>query len=207
MTNHRDRSTNDDEHLSGEFAGWYQSARPDEERRARALRQLHESLDAARIEGASPRSISNLGIHRRRRSFIVSGVAAAVAAAAFVIAIPRWRSTAARDAERVASDAPASLAGRPHSKRQPVGFTLQLTEGAARHVSVAGDFNGWNAAALPMLRDASSGVWRVRVLLPPGRHAYSYVIDGTRWVIDPLAPRTNEGELGPTNVITIAGDS
>jgi hypothetical protein len=88
-----------------------------------------------------------------------------------------------------------------------VGFALRLTDGAVRQVSLAGDFNGWDASTLPMVRDPADGTWRVRIPLAPGRHTYSFVVDGTRWVIDPLAPRTVEGALGPANVIAVSGDS
>lgn len=88
-----------------------------------------------------------------------------------------------------------------------VGFALRLPDATVRNVSLAGDFNGWDASTLPMIRDPSDGTWRVRIPLAPGRHTYSYVIDGTRWVIDPLAPRTVEGALGPANVIAVMGDT
>lgn len=88
-----------------------------------------------------------------------------------------------------------------------VAFALRLPDATVRQVSLAGDFNAWDASTLPMVRDPSDGTWRVRVPLAPGRHTYSFVVDGTRWVIDPLAPRTVEGALGPANVIAVSGDT
>ena len=87
-----------------------------------------------------------------------------------------------------------------------MGFALRLTDGTVRQVSLAGDFNGWDASTLPMVRDPADGTWRLRIPLAPGRHTYSFVVNGTRWVIDPLAPRTVEGALGPANVIAVSGD-
>ena len=87
-----------------------------------------------------------------------------------------------------------------------VHFTLQLPDASVQQVALAGDFNGWNPDVLPMKRDPADGAWRVRVPLTPGRHTYSYVVDGVLWVIDPLAPRTIDGALGPANVIAIPGD-
>ncbi len=95
----------------------------------------------------------------------------------------------------------------PTAPTRDVGFALRLPDATVRNVSLAGDFNGWDASTLPMVRDPADGTWRVRIPLAPGRHTYSYVIDGTRWVIDPLAPRTVEGALGPTNVIAVMGDT
>lgn len=88
-----------------------------------------------------------------------------------------------------------------------VGFALRLPDATVRNVSLAGDFNGWDSSTLPMVRDPADGTWRVHIPLAPGRHTYSYVVDGTRWVIDPLAPRTVEGALGPANVIAVMGDT
>jgi 1,4-alpha-glucan branching enzyme len=58
---------------------------------------------------------------------------------------------------------------------------------------------------MPMQRQGSSDVWKIAIALPPGRHVYSFVVDGTEWVIDPLAPRAELDDLGPANVIAISG--
>lgn len=47
-------------------------------------------------------------------------------------------------------------------------------------VSVAGDFNDWNAAAAPMTFNGSG--WSVTLELAPGSHAFQFVIDGDEWV-------------------------
>src|SRR6185503_4774158 len=56
-----------------------------------------------------------------------------------------------------------------------VRFTL-VAPGATT-VSLVGDFNAWSPTGLP-LRRASNGMWEVDVPLPPGRYAYSFVVDG-----------------------------
>jgi hypothetical protein len=204
MSRDRDRTGDEEGELSGDFASWYQSARPYEERRTHALAQLQDALHSPDVQSSSHAPASAKRGRIARSYFIAAG---ALAAGAFFMMVARVRLESPDSRSSSVDERPAALAGQTSTARRPVGFTLQLTDGTARHVSLAGDFNGWNTAALPMLRDASAGVWRIRITLPPGRHTYSYVIDGTRWVIDPLAPRTNDGELGPTNVITIAGDS
>lgn len=96
---------------------------------------------------------------------------------------------------------------RGNGERQPAGLALQLTDGGARHV-----FLKWRLQRVEH-RGTSHATSYINCPLPhpkhppPGRHTSSYVVDGACCVIDPLAPRTNDGELGPSNVITIAGDS
>lgn len=55
---------------------------------------------------------------------------------------------------------------------------------AAREVYLVGDFNNWSITPESLLWRRDSGVWQKRVLLPPGRYRYKYVVDG-RWTHDP----------------------
>jgi hypothetical protein len=52
----------------------------------------------------------------------------------------------------------------------------------AKSVYLAGGFNRWDGTALPMARAGDD--WIARIDLPPGRHPYKLVVDGT-WVPDP----------------------
>ena len=63
--------------------------------------------------------------------------------------------------------------------RTPVTFRFALDR-RANAVSVAGDFNGWDAAAAPM--EFVAGVWAVTMELEPGAYAYQFVVDGDAWV-------------------------
>lgn len=74
---------------------------------------------------------------------------------------------------------------------------------SAARVTVVGDFNDWNLTATP-LQHASGDLWTVTVPLVPGRYSYNFVIDGQRWVTDPVAPRARTNEFGqPSSVITV----
>lgn len=79
-------------------------------------------------------------------------------------------------------------------------FTLPAT---ARAVSLVGDFNGWDAGVTPMVRDRSGRTWSARIPLEPGRHEYAFVVDGQRWVVDPLAPQVPDAGFGPTNAVVV----
>lgn len=56
---------------------------------------------------------------------------------------------------------------------------------AAQSVALAGDFNGWNPAQSPFIKQ-KSGLWQVEMDTPPvGRYHYKFVVDGWRWLEDP----------------------
>ncbi|MEW6157719.1 MAG: isoamylase early set domain-containing protein [Verrucomicrobiota bacterium] len=65
----------------------------------------------------------------------------------------------------------------------PVNFVCYAPE--ARHVSLIGDFNGWDASANPMKRQPD-GAWLIQISLSHGHHLYLFQVDGKR-VLDPRA--------------------
>jgi ankyrin repeat protein len=58
----------------------------------------------------------------------------------------------------------------------------------ARSVTVAGEFNGWHAHAMPLERQ-SDGTWILEHALSRGTYGYKYVVDG-KWMLDPKNPDT-----------------
>lgn len=87
-----------------------------------------------------------------------------------------------------------------------VQFDLKLPSNIATNVSIVGDFNGWDAAATPMVKD-KSGEWSAKVTLLPGRHVYAYLVNGEQWVVDPLAPQIPDAGYGPANAVVVEGDT
>lgn len=74
---------------------------------------------------------------------------------------------------------------------------------SARHVSLVGDFNRWNPAAVPMHRSPDGNTWIADVPLAPGRHVFAFSVDGGLHV-DPAAPRAVEDDFGvPSSVIVV----
>ena len=136
------------------------------------------------------------------------------AAAALLVAVTMrpWRPGAvARDADSaaVAARTAVELAAPRGSVSAPAGggvvrFDLRLP-GGARDVALVGDFNGWDDDATPMLRRSADGAWSAQVTLPPGRHIYAFVVDGVRWLIDPLAPQVPDAGFGPANALVVVG--
>jgi hypothetical protein len=94
-------------------------------------------------------------------------------------------------------------AGSQQASVNVVRFSLMAPQ--AQHVSLVGDFNGWNAGALP-LRRLSNGTWEVAVPLAPGRYAYSFVVDGAL-ARDPSAPQAPVDDFGGTNSVVMVKGS
>lgn len=84
---------------------------------------------------------------------------------------------------------------------RPVQFVFVAKD--ARQVTIAGDFNDWNPTATPLHRAGVNGVWSIVLPLAPGRHLYSFVVDGRRWVPDAEAPRAPETEFGESSVVLV----
>lgn len=88
---------------------------------------------------------------------------------------------------------PGSADGELHS------ITLACVNPLAQEVHVAGTFNGWDPRATPMTRH-EDGSWAARLLLPPGRHEYRFIVDG-QWQEDPAARQSVDNPFGGRNSI------
>jgi hypothetical protein len=66
----------------------------------------------------------------------------------------------------------------------------------ARSVEVVGSFNDWSRGTLHLSDNDHDGVWRGGAVLPAGQHEYMFVVDGERWVPDPLAGRYVDDGFG-----------
>ncbi len=87
--------------------------------------------------------------------------------------------------------------------RIPTQFVLDARDVPnASRVSIVGDFNDWDVSNAPLVLDR--GVWSVTVPLPPGRHVYSFVVNGETWVADPRAAEATDADFGrPGSVIIV----
>ena len=75
----------------------------------------------------------------------------------------------------------------------------------ASSVALVGDFNDWDPKATPLRAASTGGVWSVEVPVPPGRHLYAFVVDGTVWRPDPAAPKATAEDFGqPNSALTVA---
>ncbi|HKS29805.1 MAG TPA: S8 family serine peptidase [Pyrinomonadaceae bacterium] len=73
--------------------------------------------------------------------------------------------------------------GPPRIKKDKLVFFYHHDD--ARTVSVAGDFNDWDAEMTPLRREPD-GIWGAEIDAPPaGRYRYKFIVNGEYWLDDP----------------------
>jgi hypothetical protein len=75
------------------------------------------------------------------------------------------------------------------------------TNDTADSVAVAGDFSDWDPIPLSPHTVNGETVWTGLVPVPRGEHEYQFVINGERWVTDPLAPVQQDDGFGAKNAV------
>jgi len=130
----------------------------------------------------------------------------AVAAASVLVALAigayggaRWMA-----AQRVPAPAATPSIAMTASERTMVTFVFRAP--GATHVSLVGDFNGWDPEATPLARATSGDAWTTRVPLENGLHTYAFVIDGREWAADPSAPLAPVATFGRRNSMLVVGE-
>jgi len=82
------------------------------------------------------------------------------------------------------------------------GVHFEVSFPDATSVAVAGDFNQWSTTSHPLARN-SSGIWSTVVSLPPGEHAFMYVVDDTRWTTPAQAEVYVDDGFGSKNGVVV----
>jgi len=124
---------------------------------------------------------------------IAAGIAAVVALSS--IAVGSRISARAPQAAISAQAAPA------RDTVQVVRFVF--VDSGASSVALVGDFNEWTRGSTQLKRSGAPGVWTVSVPLTPGRHEYAFIVNGSRWVADPLAVKSSDDFGTESSVIRI----
>lgn len=174
-----------------------------------ALRVVEEQGPVAAPAGFTARVMRALPRHRpatatRLREFLFGGrvlrwnMASAAAVALVIVA-----GLAAIIMLRTDTDTDTRQAGTT-VEAPVVVVRLELRAPAARHVSVAGTFNRWNAEVNQMARN-EEGLWTATLPLEPGVYAYMFIIDGREWVADPNAPTVRDDGFGNRNSVMRVG--
>lgn len=83
--------------------------------------------------------------------------------------------------------------------RRRIAFSISAPD--ARDVKLAGDFTGWEDAALAMKRQAN-GSWKASVAVPPGQHEYRFIVDG-QWADDPKCDVRKPNPFGGENCLRV----
>jgi len=82
---------------------------------------------------------------------------------------------------------------------RPGGVVFWFHDDQAHLVEVCGSWNAWAPPGTPLVRDAD-GIWQTPPMnIPPGTYDYKFVIDGTRWMDDPVNPKKVHDGVGGLN--------
>ena len=85
----------------------------------------------------------------------------------------------------------------------PQGVQFSIYAPRAKRVNIAGDFNNWSKTADPLYDREGSGLWTIKIPLPPGHYEYKFVIDGEKWIPDPGNPEEVDDSFGGLNSVLI----
>jgi hypothetical protein len=136
---------------------------------------------------------------------------------AFVGALAVLLATMAFLGGRLTADAPARNAPSKKNTAATTALTTKARPAAAEKkkrlvrfayvsdeassVAVAGDFTDWEPVALDAHTVDGKTVWSGLVPVAKGEHRYMFVLDGERWVNDPLAPVQRDDGFGHKNAV------
>jgi hypothetical protein len=176
----------------------------------RAVERAHPSferrvMEKVQAEGSTlyP-ALTHASWWRTGRAFNITPLAAvAIAASALIIVAASGIAVGARLS--------ANRAPTHHTAAVPTTDTVQLVrfvlvDRQASSVQLVGDFNEWTKGATHLAPSGAPGVWAVSVALAKGRHEYAFIVDGKRWVIDPLAVKSSDDFGTESSVIRVGSD-
>ncbi|HJP58919.1 MAG TPA: isoamylase early set domain-containing protein [Gemmatimonadaceae bacterium] len=164
-------------------------------------------MEKVRAEGPMlyPRTLTHDSWWRTARPFNVAPLTAmAIAASALIVVALSGVAIGAR------------LSGKPAVQQTavtaPSRDTVQLVrfvfvDSRAANVQLVGDFNEWTKGVTELRPSGAPGVWAVSVPLSAGRHEYAFIVDGKRWVIDPLAIKSSDDFGTESSVIRVGADT
>ena len=162
-------------------------------------------MEKVRAEGAilyPPATLTHKSWWRTARALNVTPLTAiAIAASALILVAVSGVAIGTRLARNAVPQQLGATA--------PVQDTVQLVrfvfvDANASSVQLVGDFNEWTRGSTQLKPSGAPGVWAVSVALTPGRHEYAFIVDGSRWVIDPLAVKSSD-EFGTESSVIRVG--
>ena len=159
-------------------------------------------MEALRLEEAPKRQSRVLAWLVEPRRFSLPPLAT-LAAAAGLVGIGILSGLLIGRDGRAPTAQPPAVAAKPQLPdsltARVVKFVLIAPQ--ASKVALVGDFNGWDTNATPAERQPD-GSWATFVQLPPGRHVYSFVLDGRVFMNDPAAPIV-PNDFGQKNSVVV----
>lgn len=123
---------------------------------------------------------------RKRQGFVLSPLLAAAAAAIFVVGLGL-----------------GIFFTKLNNDTVTVSFPLDAPQ--AKSVYLAGDFNAWSGDGYALRRVRPDGKWEIKIPLKKGKvYVYNFVVDGTKWIVDPNVPaRVDDGFGGSGSLLRL----
>jgi hypothetical protein len=134
----------------------------------------------------------------------------AIALAAGVSMFVALSTLAVGSRVRSRSDAPrtvSAVGSKPAASDTINLVRFVFVDSHAQSVELVGDFNEWTKGATQLKPSGAPGVWAVSVALPAGRHEYAFIINGTRWIADPLATKSSDDFGTESSVIQVGSET
>ncbi len=105
---------------------------------------------------------------------------------------------------RISAYSPVTTRAASTARRDTVHIVrFVFVDPRATSVELVGDFNEWARGSTELGRSGAPGVWAVSVPLSPGRHEYAFIINGSRWIADPLAVKSSDDFGTESSVIRV----
>jgi hypothetical protein len=131
---------------------------------------------------------------------LAAGISMFVALSTLAVGTRTWRRAATPDA--------TASAGSAAIRSDTVNLVrFVFVDSNARRVELVGDFNEWAKGTTQLKPSGAPGVWTVSVPLSPGRHEYAFIINGSRWVADPLAVKSSDDFGTESSVIRVGASA
>lgn len=114
---------------------------------------------------------------------------------------PGTPSQTASVSQTTTSKSVQQASAQSSQQEETVWIRFMYTASEADSVSVAGDFSQWDPVPLSPRSVNGETVWTGLVPVSRGEHEYQFLINGERWVTDPLAPVKRSDGFGAKNAV------
>jgi Glycogen recognition site of AMP-activated protein kinase len=157
----------------------------------------HEARSAARTKSARPswwRTQRVLHVSPLAGLALAAGISMFVALSTLAVGSRVW----------VRANGPVAAQPVIRTRTDTVNVVrFVFADPKASSVQLVGDFNEWTRGATNLKPSGAPGVWTVSVPLHPGRHEYAFIVNGTRWIADPLATKSSDDFGTESSVIHV----
>ena len=86
----------------------------------------------------------------------------------------------------------------------PIMLTYRQDDPQPKEVSCVGNFNRWNTKQGKMGYDGNTCEWKISLNLLAGQYKYKFLIDGSKWIVDPeVTEYGDDGFGGKCSLLTV----